>query len=105
MFIAGIELFFGFVAGLLILCFGLVFVWFGIPAIVRGVIRAFRRAASWTRERSEWIAGFLIYCWAVFALCKSENAWANSLGGLLIVALLVKLFVISGRHAKPTPKP
>jgi predicted Na+-dependent transporter len=105
MFFAGIEIFFGFVAGAIILigvlASGRLLVMTLMP-LLGLTSRMGRRFGNWVRNRSEWIAGISLYCWAILALMNSSNAVAVASGFamavLLIIAGLVKVYLLSNRR-------
>lgn len=107
MFVAGIEIFFGFVAGALILVIALEIlglVCSTLPPLLRTTGRVVQRFVGWVRHRSEWIVGTVMYCWIVFALCESDNALAMAAGSsmaiVLLLAALTKLYFVSNRERK-----
>jgi hypothetical protein len=106
MFIAGIEIFFGFVAGaillvLLINCLRLA--GYVIAAIFIAVSRLFAAFLvafpPWFERRAGWILGIAVYCVIMFTLGNSPNptilATGSFMGAALIVAMLVKFYLLS----------
>lgn len=111
MFIAGIELFFGFVAGALILIAGLIFLrWFLriLPLAFRDLVKLLswvaaggRQFRGWINYRRRWIAAVALYCWVVDILCESSSAVNLEIGfimaTLLLLAALFKFYLFSNR--------
>jgi hypothetical protein len=111
MFIAGIEIFFGFVAGAIILVIGINLLHvLGLAFIgtVRAAIRGLGRLRDWAVRRAGWILAVGVYCVIALVLVGAEDNRYWLAGSLMILALLpaslVKLYFLdrsrTTRHSK-----
>jgi hypothetical protein len=109
MFVAGIEIFFGFVAGallLMLLIYSAFAGWVIVGNIGSAISRSLAKLPAWIERRAKWILASAIYFVAMLVLGQSHNPIMIGTSGImwmiLIVASVVKLFLL--QKAKPSAK-
>jgi uncharacterized membrane protein AbrB (regulator of aidB expression) len=96
MFVAGIEIFVGFVVGAIILVVGinlLHLLGLAFVGTVRATMRGLERLRDWALRRAGWILAVGVYCLIAFVLIGAQDNRYWFAGVLMILALLIASLV------------
>ena len=100
----GIEIFFGFVIGGLLLAFGWMVVlvaWHIFIALTKALWNRTKALFNFLANHIRWVIGISIYCWIAATLGNSDSATEVGIAGVmytvLIVAGLIGAYVVTSR--------
>ena len=107
MFVAGIKIFFGFVAGAILLVVGLAVLsglWSLLIVILKTCAGGLTNLGKWAQWRAGWIVGFSIYCVIGCTLVEVADNRYFLAGSVMLLALLpawaVKMFLLDRQRQR-----
>ncbi|MGH9515949.1 MAG: hypothetical protein ACRD3P_09765 [Terriglobales bacterium] len=100
----GIEIFFGFIIGGLLLAFGSMVVlvaWHIFIAVMKALWNRTKALCSFLADHIRWVIGIVVYCWIAGILGSSDSPTQVGVAGVmytaLIVAGLIGAYVLTSR--------